>query len=175
MSAQAALQNLDALTDEVRADLDADLNFSDDRNAHVVIIEAAQNARRELASLIHDLEQELLPLANERRFVVEGYDGEVEVKRNIKRTAWRHDELLPVVIALIMDEPATIFDPETGELLPYTQIGLNVARRLRECVGFGAGKVGGLRPIGLDPDEFCTVTEDGYSVKIPKRGDRSDV
>jgi hypothetical protein len=101
--------------------------------------------------------------------VVEGL-GEVEIKRRTKRTAWRHDELLPVVVARIMDEPTTLYDDD-GTLLPYAQIGHNVASRLRECIGLGAGKVTGLRAMGIQPDEFCKEEADGYAVQLPPRAE----
>lgn len=127
---------------------------------------------RELAAGVRgfaqDVTRDLLALADEKRWVTPGL-GEVTVRKQTKRTAWKHAELLPVLIARIMDERETLYDAETGELLPYVQIGHNLTARLRECVSFGAGKVTGLRALGIDEEEFCTVTPDGYGIELPPR------
>jgi len=57
-------------------------------------------------------------------------------------------------------------DEETGE---FEREAHAVARVLRDCVSFGAGKVTGLRARGITPDEFCQETVDGYSVVLPPR------
>lgn len=133
-----------------------------------IILCAIRDARTDLATLAARVERDLLLEAGERHFVVEGL-GEFTVKRRTKRTAWQHEQMVAAVVSRVMDEPATITDPESGERLPYATIGHNVAARLRECVSFGAGKVTGLRAIGLQPDEFCSEQPDGYSVALPAR------
>lgn len=149
---------------QLRADADA----CDDRDALVRLLVDIRTMRAELAGLAKDVERDLLAHAGEKRFTVENV-GEVVIRKQTRRTGWQHDRLLPALIARIMDERETLYDPETGELLPYTQIGHNLTNRLRACVSFGAGKVTGLKEIGLDAEEFCTVTPDGYGVEIPSR------
>lgn len=140
-----------------------------DRGEMVAILCMIRDVRAELAQFGREVEADLIAeCGGDRRFVVEGY-GEVGIKRKTKRTGWRHDELLPVLIARIMDEKETLYDPETGELLPYVQIGHNLTRRLRGCVSFGAGKVTGLRELNLSSDEFCNEEPDGYGVHLPER------
>lgn len=139
-----------------------------DRDMLVRVLCEVRDLRADLASFAADVTRDLLPLATEKKFIVSGL-GEVTVRKQTKRTAWQHDQLLPALIARIMDEKETLYDPETGELLPYTQIGHNLTARLRACVSFGAGKVTGLRSIGLQPDEFCTETPDGWGVELPAR------
>jgi hypothetical protein len=129
------------------------------------LLAAIRDCRQDLAALYKRIETDLMNEAGEKRFVVEG-GGEVEIKHTTKRTQWRHSDLLAAVIARVMDEPATIYDQETGELLPYMTIGHNVTERLRDCVSLGAGKVTGIRAIGLQPDEFCHEEDGGYSVKL---------
>jgi hypothetical protein len=164
------LASLEEFATECEEDFAAGLEDSTTPDTLAILLSAARACRANLSTFEKILEAELISRAGQKRFVVEGL-GEVEVRKSTKRTQWRHDELLPVLIARIMDEPETIFAPDTGELLPYTQIGANLTGRLRECVGFGAGKVTGLRPLGIDPSEFCTETADGYSVQLPRRSE----
>ena len=109
------------------------------------------------------VEHTLLGVMGEKQVEVAGL-GVVEIKRRTKRTAWRHDELIPVVVARALDERRV--DEETGE---FEREAHAVARVLRDCVSFGAGKVTGLRARGITPDEFCQETVDGYSVVLPPR------
>lgn len=141
-------------------------DLSDDEIAWLLVEIATRRAG--LAQVATDLEAELAKRHGSRKWVVPNL-GEVKVRRKTKRTGWRHDELLPVLIARIMDEPATLFDRETGELLPYVQIGHNLTARLRQCVSFGAGKVTGLLALNLEPGEFCHEEADGYQVTLPPR------
>ena len=151
-------------------DVLADAVAAESRDELVTLLVYIRDLRADLAALAKAVECELMPLAGEKQFVVPNI-GEVTIRKQTRRTGWKHDLLLPVLIARIMDEPETIFDRETGELLPYVQIGHNLTRRLRECVSFGAGKVTGLKAIGLDEEDFCTVTPDGYGVELPPRKD----
>lgn len=136
--------------------------------SQAIVLCAIRDCRTDLANLFAAVERDLISNAGEKRFIVEGV-GEVEIKRGMKRTGWRHDELVPAVVARIVDEPETLCDTETGELHPPAVIGHNVANRLRECVSFGAGKVTGLRPLGLQSDEFCHEEPKAWSVKLPPR------
>ena len=167
MTAASIVQELAELGERLEAELLDAGNLGADESAHIMA--AVRDARADLADLGHLAEQLfLVRVGNARHYVVEGL-GELEIRRATKRTRWRHDELLSAVIARVMDEPATIYDPFTGELLPYTQIGHNVTGRLRECVSFGAGKVTGIRAIGLQPDEFCEEEPGAMSVQLPPR------
>ena len=132
-----------------------------------VILCVLRDCKADLSVLQKKVESGYLSMAGERYIVVEGY-GEFQAQKKTKRTKWQWDALVPAVISRIMDEPGTIYD-EDGTLLPYATIGHNVAKKLNECIGFSAGKVTGLKAIGLSSDEFCTETPDGWSVKLPKR------
>lgn len=150
--------------EEVEAAYQA-MDWGRDELVHLLV--EIRKVRAQLAEFADTVTKDLLAHADAKRFVVDGI-GEVEIKKSTKRTQWRHDELLPAVIARVMDEHETLYDRETAELLPYVQIGHNLTARLRECVSFGGGKVTGLRGIGLDPSEFCHQEDDGWGVKIPR-------
>lgn len=160
-----ALQSLQHFYSDVIEDWDAEPNKS--RAASVLMLIGIRDLRQDLASLAHDIEAALVEDAP-RHMMIEGV-GEIEVKTATRRTGWQHDALVAQVVARAIDEPGTIYDPETGELLPYAAIGANIAARLRDCVSFGAGKLTGLRSVGLDPDEFCRVEESHRQVVLPRR------
>lgn len=138
-----------------------------DRQDLAVMLSAIRDARARLADFAREVEQMLLAEAGERSFLVDGL-GEVEVKRQTRRTRWRYDELVPQVISRLADEPEILFDPGTGERLPWVQTAHLLGARLRDCFSFSA-KVTGLRALGLQIDEWCIEESDGYSVKLPGR------
>lgn len=167
MSAASALQMLEAFANDV----DEELAFADaalPADSLAILLAAIRDCRSDLAALYKRVEQQLLTEAGEKVFVVDGL-GEVQINKKTIRRAWDWDDLVPAVISRVMDEKETLYDPESGELLPYHQIGVNVARGLNRCIGFSAGKTTGLRQIGLQPDEFCVEIPDGYTVKLPPR------
>lgn len=133
-----------------------------------LLLDAVRQCRAELASFATEAEKVLLSEMGERSIEVMGL-GLVEAKKSIRRTGWKHDELIAAVVARVADEPGVFFNVEDGALLPFATIGHNVAARLRACIGFGAGKVTGLKAIGLQPDEFCTQDDGAWSVKLPGR------
>lgn len=88
--------------------------------------------------------------------------GAFESKWQTRRTGWRYDALLPVVVARGLDERKV--DPETGE---YEREGEAVARALKDCISFSGGKVTGLKARGINPDEFCNAEYTGQTVMLP--------
>lgn len=119
--------------------------------------------KRLAARVYDDIEKHLLSLMDSKRIEVPGV-GLVEAKKAVRRSGWRHAELIPVVVARALDERRV--DEETGE---YEREAEAVARVLRDCISFGAGKVTGLRARGIQPDEFCVEDEAHWSVKLPPR------
>lgn len=117
-----------------------------------------------VAEVFSTVEKHLLTLAGEKKLEVPGL-GLVEIKRRTKRAKWQHDVLIPVIVARALDE--RVFDPVTGEA--EEREAMTVARALRECISFGAGKVTGLRARGIDESEFCRVEPDGWAIQLPPR------
>ena len=146
-------------------DRDVRLNADDrDRDELVRILCELRDWRAELAAVAKQAETELLSLAGERRWVVEGL-GEVGVRKQIKRTAWQNDELTRHVVALALDE--RVLDEETGE---YEAAHMAVARVLSEC-SRPSWRVTPLRSRGIQVDEFCREEPNGWSVELPSRHD----
>lgn len=93
--------------------------------------------------------------------------GVVETHRRTKRTKWDLD----AVVVDVLDATANEVGVETtADLDPWLAV-----TALRECISFGAGKVTGLRARGLQPDEYCQETPDGWSVQLPPRNHDLDV
>jgi len=97
--------------------------------------------------------------------------GIFTLHRKVKRTRWQIGELTRAIAARISDEPATFYDTDTGEQLPHAQVVANVVARVRATCAISAGKVTGMREIGLQVDEFCDVDMQGYVVQLPELGD----
>ena len=135
---------------------------------YVLLLDAIRTLRASLAEAYSTVERRLIETIGDRRSIEVLGVGYVEIKTARRRTGWRHDEMIPAVVAKIVDEADTLFDTDTGELLPYPVIATNVTRKLNECVSFGAGK-SGLKRLGFSLDEFCNEEEAHKSVKLPAR------
>lgn len=98
-------------------------------------------------------------------------DGHAETKVDIdgmrftrkatrKRKAWKWDELFTHLTPAIRHKPRLLHDD--GEVEDDTA---RAVRILRDCLSLSAGKVTGLRDIGLDPDEFCEAGPLVYTIE----------
>ncbi len=136
---------------------------SDDPAEVARALAALRDLKADAATVFADVEQHLLACMGERTLEVPGL-GLFESKRKTKRTGWDHDALVKDVIART-DGCAISGLPDAEE----------TAAALRECISFGAGKATGLRARGLQPDEYCSETPDGYSVQLPPRDHDRDL
>lgn len=134
---------------------------SPDVLAHVLV--TIRDLRGRLAELAADVEQSLARKMPDKILDVPDV-GRFERKVSRRRSQWDHDALVAAVIARIVDDPDVWVNAETGELHPLAERATRIAARLRDCISFGAGKVTGLRALGLQPDEYCQ--EDGAKVSI---------
>lgn len=133
-----------------------------DRDGLVRLLCKIRDLRADLAILAKNAELELLPLADDRSWVVADL-GEVEVKKNIRYTRWDSEALTRTLVARALDE--RILDEETGEYEPAWEA---VARVLSEAAR-PSWRVTPLRARGIDVDEFCHVEAEGWSIKLPSR------
>lgn len=156
--AETHLTTLVALLDE----LDRLCDVQVDRDALAALLVGLRDVRTAVGRVYSNAERALISEAGTRTFEVAAL-GRFEVRKNIKRTGWRWDELVPVLVAKAGTE--RLYDGTSGEVEPE---GEAVARVLRECVGFSYGKVKALTARAIQPDEFCEVDEDGWSVTLPK-------
>ncbi len=127
---------------------------------------ALRDLKQDAATVYSEVEQRYLDHLEDYgdRVEVPGL-GLVETHRRIKRSGWDHD-------ALVRD----VLDAAAGEERSTADLtGWEAAQALRECISFGAGKVTGLRARGLQPDEYCKETPDGWSVQLPPRDHGQDV
>lgn len=163
MSEHPVLDNLAVAAQALES---AALFLADEANADDVALCLYDMASvKRLAGRVYaDMERHYLSLCSDpsdRKREVLGV-GLVEVRKRTKRTGWRMDELIPVVVARALDERKA--DEETGEI---EREAVAVARAMRECLSISTGKVTGLRARGIQPDEFCLEEPDGYSVVLP--------
>lgn len=136
-----------------------------DRDALAGLLVELRDVKVAAARVYTNTEQALLGEAGEKSFEVPGI-GRVEIKRSTKRSNWRWDELVPVLTAKALTERH--YDGEAGEV---ESEGHAVARVLRDTIGFSYGKVTALRARGIQPDEFCSVDEESWSVQLPARSE----
>lgn len=144
--------------------------------------EDAQGSPMRLAKFIYDLREDLAALGvlkslaerdlgelmEDKTLEVPGI-GVFEKKTARRRTKWRHDELVPAVVARLVDTPNVVWDEESGERLPGPEAASRLARGMRDCISFGAGKVTGLRALGIQADEYCEEDEAHVSIQLPPR------
>lgn len=164
--------------------LDAD-ELAQVAGEHVARITDALNALDAIAKQVADLDtlsMLLLSLRDVKRSAGEVYDayrdrvldeagekvwdspfGRFEIVKRTKRTGWRHDQLVPALVAHARFEESRLLSRD-GEVEGEGEV---VARVLRDTISFGAGKVRGLQARGFTPDEWCNAEEDGYDVRLP--------
>jgi hypothetical protein len=120
-----------------------------------IALVAIRDVRASLAITAGRLEKELASASGEKRFTVEGL-GEFEVKGNVRRVKWDREELLRAV----MD--SRLVNEATGEITDETPVD-----KVLQVWNLGAPRVMALRARGLDPDEFCEATFEGWQVRLP--------
>jgi hypothetical protein len=127
-----------------------------------VLLATIRDARADLASFYKHVEADVMALAGEKRFVVEGL-GEFEIKRSTKRNQWDNDGLTRRLVAMALDERK--LDEASGEYEPAWEA---VGRVLSECAR-PSWRVTPLRARGLQVDEWCHEEPGAYSVMLPPR------
>lgn len=140
----------------------------DDRDYLAALLVDLADVKRDVGRVYDEVEKLLLSHAGEKRFEVPGL-GQVEIKKATTYRKWQHDDVFRAVIARIADEPGVFWDDESGERFPPHQLAANLVGRLREVLS-PSWKVGGLRALNLQPDEYAEVNDNGFSVRLPSRG-----
>jgi hypothetical protein len=164
MTASSLVQYLHEFGRVAEAEYDETVHDTAAETAEVlaIILAALRDARADLSTLAKKVEQHLLAMAGEKRFVVAGL-GEIDIHKVVKRTRWENEALTRVLVALALDERR--LDEQTGEFEPAHEA---VARVLSECAR-PTWRVTPLRARGIQVDEFCVEDFDGYSVQLPPR------
>jgi hypothetical protein len=93
---------------------------------------------------------------------IETSEGTVEVLGGTKRKAWDHERLGSVVAKRIVESS---IDPDTGEVLRDSEQMIN---EMLKYVGVSYWRVGALKDLGLNADNYCEATEGPKKVKITK-------
>lgn len=161
MSAQSFVQVLQEFAELLEEDYGASPDLSTPERLSIALC-AIRDCRADLAVLYKRVEADLLAVAGEKRWVVEGV-GEVEVKRSTKRNEWDSPALIRKLVALALDE--RILDETTGEYEPSYEA---VARVLSEAARM-EWRVTPLKARHIPIDEYCRVASGVYSVRLPPR------
>lgn len=136
-----------------------------DRDSLAALLVGLRDARSSLSRVFANAEQALLSEAGRKTFEVPGL-GRFEVRRNTKRTDWKLDDLVPVLVVKAQQERH--YDGDSGQVEGE---GEAVARVLRACVGFSYGKVRELATRGIQADEYATVDENNWTVSLPAKAE----
>lgn len=105
----------------------------------------------DLRTLIRSIEDDVVALLPAKKVVVDGL-GVLEKKKGSARKAWQSEDLLGQVIRLAVDPDGTGEIPPPGELLERLRSTLVAVVPFTGSLGW---RVGALRDLGLDPDEWC--------------------
>ena len=123
------------------------------------LVQDLKGWKKSLSVIERDARSGYVTSAGERRMSFEGA-GTFEVMKKTKRTGWQTDELWKRVVARARDERKV--DHETGEMEDPVE---TISRVLFACLN-PSWRLEPLRALGIDPDEFCSVHEDGWDLKI---------
>lgn len=117
---------------------------------------------KDLSELARAVKQDIAATMPSRWVEIEGV-GRVERKPDNRRSDWDWDQLLPRLIRMYVDPDGNGALPEPAEVMD----------RMRELIVDVIGvtpskgpRVTPLREMGLDPDEWCSVTRDKHTVQI---------
>jgi hypothetical protein len=124
-----------------------------DQAVHLLV--AIRNARQQLADAYAVVEKHACREAGEKRAEVAGV-GVVEVKGNVRRVKWDTESLRRAVL------DSRLVNQETGELVDETPLD-----KVLQVWNLGTPRVTALRARGLDPDEFCAATFEGWQIRLP--------
>lgn len=124
-----------------------------------------KDERKELDLRIAEAEAHLADLLRHepnQTATIEGL-GSFRRRAGTKRTAWKHEELWERIRNEAKGCPCHYVDQETGEMESDVE---HVTRHFRDSAGVGYWKKGGLLPLGVELDEYCTVTYGPASVEV---------
>ena len=89
--------------------------------------------------------------------------GLFEIRRAKSRKAWDHS----LVAWKVAAEAINRREPnDDGEIEPAEHAAVAA---VLDAAGIGYWRVGVLRDLGLDPDAYCDVQDDGHTVQLPAR------
>lgn len=110
-----------------------------------------------------EVEEALVDAMTDKKLDVDGIVFERKQKKDRKQ--WQHAELQSALIAKVRASlPHEHIDPATGEIVEEDDIARTA--RVFTATANPAWRVGALKAIDIDADEFCSVTPAGYSIII---------
>lgn len=121
------------------------------------IAHALRDAVRAMRAAQSEAERLLVELMGDDRSLEVAGVGMVEKRRQIRYRRWQHDEL----VREVMRRAEARIDLDTGELLESEA---EAAFRLLLTWAQPSWRAGALKADGVQVDEFCEVTPDGWSL-----------
>lgn len=131
------------------------------------LLRSVRELRKVILDAEHVVEDQLCELmAEQPGWWAETPKGLVKMHSGTKRTKWDHralDSVLRQVIAC--DMPETLADPEQGIIVETSKMLEEIWQILRACET-PSWKVTGLRPLQIDPDQFCTKETGRQTIEL---------
>lgn len=133
--------------------------------SEVTLLDLLGQVRRERQHL-HQLEStlELRAAKAMTRDLVEWDGGTAERRWGKDRKEWKHDDLVRAVTAAIV--PPLAVDPATGEVDRDLAALLHQAVEQYAATNRPSWRVTAVKPLGIDPDEFCHAVAGRPSVAV---------
>lgn len=125
------------------------------------LLHQCRDARRALTDLEHLVEDTLASKLTDKRTELDGMV--LEMRGGNVRKKWDSERLLSEVLRRGIDPDGTGVLPEPAELLERAR---SVVARCVPVTPSLGWRVGALRDLGLDPDEWCETTPGRKSVQI---------
>lgn len=126
-----------------------------------------REAKRKLSDAEKMVEDELVKSMAGKEETVEGL-GVITMRSGAQRKGWDHDSLIRALPHAIGPKvvPEFLIDKETGEEYSGLSVVADLLTELRKATSF-SWKTTGLRPLGIDPDQFCETTWGRKTVTTP--------
>lgn len=166
VSLEAAFIDLARVTARFSEDVPLYLDSNDSPEAALLLLHDLREARKALASIEAFVEAEASDRMPRREFRWSGFVA--ELKGGQDRKAWRHDDVAWAIV-----HPLTV-DPMTGEVDRAAAELVGKARdALINCAQITGWRVTQLRPLGIDPSNYCETTTGRRTVHVRRDVDEA--
>ncbi len=132
---------------------DLSLDELDPKDTELIAYAMIEEARKNLGLVASLLEKKLVKVMP-RDYTQDGV-GTWEKRKKTNRTSWDREELVRDVL------DSRLFDPITGEDKYPSPLD-----KVCHVWNLGAPRTTALRELGLDPDEYCTSEDAGFSLRL---------
>lgn len=158
-SLDTAFADLQRVTSRLSEDVPLHLDSHDDVESALLLLHALRGARQALASVEAFVEAEAADRMPAREYRWSGYVA--ERKGGQDRKNWRHDDVAwAVVRPLVVNETTGEVDQDRAQLVGA------VRDRLLNCAQVSGWRVNQLRPLGIEPGDYCETSTGRRTVHV---------